>query len=67
MMFLPIQVYVLASSRKNHIEKNFNDIEYCKNCDHLIDYPESLVWTNIADRKYGTSRISLLNYLSEVK
>jgi len=53
--------------RKNHIEKNFNDIEYCKNCDHLIDYPESLVWTNIADRKYGTSRISLLNYLSEVK
>ena len=51
--------------RKNHIEKNFDEIDYCKNCDHLIEYPESLVWTNIEGRKYGTSRISLLNYLNK--
>ena len=50
--------------RKNHLEKNFDEVDYCKNCDHLIDYPDSLVWTNIPGRKYGTSRISLTNYLS---
>ena len=49
--------------RKKHLEKNFDEIDYCKNCDHLIEYPDSLVWTNIEGRKYGTSRISLLNYL----
>ena len=50
--------------RKKHIEKKFDEIDYCKNCDHLIEYPDSLVWTNIEGRKYGTSRISLLNYLN---
>ena len=50
--------------RKNHLEKNFDKVDYCKNCDHLIDFPDSLVWTNIPGRKYGTSRISLTNYLS---
>jgi hypothetical protein len=49
--------------RKNHLEKNFDEVDYCKNCDHLIEYPDSLVWTNIPGRKYGTSRISLTNYL----
>jgi MoaA/NifB/PqqE/SkfB family radical SAM enzyme len=49
--------------RKRHVEKKFDEIDYCKNCDHLIEYPDSLVWTNIEGREYGTSRISLLNYL----
>jgi MoaA/NifB/PqqE/SkfB family radical SAM enzyme len=49
--------------RKKHLEKKFDEIDYCKNCDHLIEYPESLVWTNIEGRTYGTSRISLLKYL----
>ena len=51
--------------RKNHINKDFDKVDYCKNCDHLIEYPESLVWTNIEGRTYGTSRISLLNYLEK--
>ena len=51
--------------RKDHVEKNFDKIDYCKNCDHLIDYPEALVWTNIEGREYGTSRISLVNYLNK--
>jgi uncharacterized Fe-S cluster-containing radical SAM superfamily protein len=49
--------------RKKHIEGKFNDLDYCKDCDHLIDVPESLVWTNIEGRKYGGSRISNINYL----
>jgi len=51
--------------RKNHLNKEFDKVDYCKNCDHLIEYPESLVWTNIEGRTYGTSRISLLNYLEK--
>ena len=50
--------------RKKHIEGKFDDIDFCKGCDHLIDVPESLVWTNIEDRVYGGSRISNINYLS---
>lgn len=50
--------------RKKHIEKNFDQIDYCKNCDHIYDVPESLAWTNIPGREYGTSRISLINYLN---
>ena len=43
--------------RKKHVDEKFDDIDYCKNCDHLIDVPESLVWTNIKKRKYGGSRV----------
>jgi MoaA/NifB/PqqE/SkfB family radical SAM enzyme len=50
--------------RKNHLNKNFDQVDYCKNCDHIYDVPESLVWTNIDDRTYGTSRVSLIDYLS---
>ena len=32
--------------RKAHKEKNFDDIDYCKNCDFLFDDPEVLVWSN---------------------
>ena len=32
--------------RKAHEEKNFDVIDYCKNCDFLYDDPEVLVWSN---------------------
>ena len=32
--------------RKAHEDKNFDDIEYCKNCDFLFSDPEVLVWSN---------------------
>ena len=32
--------------RKAHEEKDFDRIEYCKDCDFLYDDPEAIVWTN---------------------
>ena len=32
--------------RKSHEEKDFDRIDYCKNCDFLYDDPEAIVWTN---------------------
>jgi len=32
--------------RLAHENKNFDNIEYCKNCDFLYEDPEILVWTN---------------------
>jgi len=32
--------------RKAHKERDFDSIEYCKNCDFLYDDPEVLVWSN---------------------
>lgn len=43
--------------RLAHIEERFDDISYCRDCDQLYDFPESLVWTNIPDRKYGVSKM----------
>ena len=37
--------------RKAHNEKNFDKIEYCKNCDFLYEDPEAIVWTNDQDHK----------------
>ena len=42
--------------RTKHINKLFDKISYCKDCDQLYDVPESLVWTNIPNRKYGQSK-----------
>ena len=52
--------------RKLHLENKFDEIDYCKDCDHLISYPEALVWTNIPGRKYGESRISNISYNAEI-
>ena len=41
----------LAGEREAHESKNFDDIEYCKNCDFLYDDPEAIVWTNDKDHK----------------
>ena len=32
--------------RKAHESKQFDKIDYCKNCDFLYDDPEVLVWSN---------------------
>ena len=32
--------------REAHKSKDFDSIEYCKNCDFLYDDPEVLVWSN---------------------
>ena len=36
---------------KAHEEKNFDKIDYCKNCDFLYDDPEAIVWTNDKNHK----------------
>ena len=38
-----------------HREERFDDISYCKDCDQLYHVPDSLVWTNIENRKYYQS------------
>lgn len=43
--------------RTKHTEGKWNEISYCRGCDQLYDYPESLVWTNIENRLYGQSKI----------
>ena len=39
--------------RRVHKEKKFDELDYCKDCDFLLDEPESLVWTNDKDYKLG--------------
>lgn len=53
----------MQALRKAHLEERFDEVEYCRNCDQLLEVEESLVWTNIEGRTYGTSRVSLINYL----
>ena len=43
--------------RKKHDAGDFDSISYCKDCDQLYDVPESLVWTNIAGKAYGQSKV----------
>jgi hypothetical protein len=49
--------------RNVHLNEEFDAIDYCTDCDQLIETPEALVWTNIGDRSYGESRISNIDYL----
>ena len=39
--------------REAHKTKNFDSIDYCKNCDFLYSDPEVLVWSNDSDAKVG--------------
>ena len=39
--------------RKIHQEKKFDEIDYCKNCDFLIDDTEVLIWTNDLNTSVG--------------
>ena len=55
--------------RKAHQEKNFDDIDYCKNCDFLFDDPEVLVWSNDPSAKVnhmlGTEKNFILTNYSK--
>ena len=48
------------------LSNKFDEIDYCKGCDHLVSYPDALVWTNIPGRRYGESRISNISYNAEI-
>ena len=37
--------------RKAHEKKDFDSIDYCKNCDFLYDDPEVLIWSNDTSAK----------------
>jgi len=56
----------MQALRAAHLAGDFDAFEYCKGCDQLLDIQESLVWTNIEGRTYGTSRVSLISYLDSV-
>ena len=45
--------------RRAHSNGRFEDVSYCKDCDQLLDVPDALVWSNIPDRSYGQSKISM--------
>jgi uncharacterized Fe-S cluster-containing radical SAM superfamily protein len=42
--------------RLAHRDGRFDELSYCKNCDQLLDAPESLVWTDIPGKKYGQQK-----------
>jgi len=56
----------MQALRAAHLRGDFDSVDYCKNCDQLLEIEESLVWTNIEGRTYGTSRVSLVSYLDYV-
>jgi hypothetical protein len=43
--------------RDSHADGRWNEIDYCRGCDQLYDAPESLVWSNIENRKYNQSKV----------
>ena len=57
--------------RKAHDEKQFDKIDYCKDCDFLYDDPEILIWTNDKKAKVhhmlGTEDIFILTDYSQTK
>ena len=53
--------------REVHLRETFDEIDYCKNCDQLIDVEDALVWTNVPGRVYGESRISGISYVGAEK
>ena len=50
--------------REIHLNKKFDELDYCKDCDQLIHAEDILVWTNIRNRKMGESRISNIDYFN---
>lgn len=39
--------------RDAHASGQWNQIDYCKNCDQLYDYPESLIYSSVPNRTYN--------------
>ena len=57
----------MKNLRDAHLREAFEEIDYCKDCDQLIDAEETLVWTNIQERSYGESRVSGIEYVGSEK
>ncbi len=57
--------------RDAHKNKDFDKIDYCKNCDFLYDDPEAIVWTNDKNHKLynmlGTDEKFILTDFNENK
>ncbi len=53
----------MKALRAAHLRGDFDSVDYCRNCDQLLEVKEALVWTNIPGRTYGPSRVSGINYL----
>ena len=55
--------------RNAHTNKNFDSIEYCKDCDFLYEDPEVIVWTNDKSHKLynmlGTDKDFILTKFDE--
>lgn len=51
--------------RKNHSTENFDNIDYCKECDFLFDDPEVLIWTNDNNTKVGNIQGTNLNLFED--
>jgi len=52
--------------REAHKNKNFDKIDYCKDCDFLYDDPEVLIWSNDKDAKINHmlgTKFSLKDYM----
>jgi MoaA/NifB/PqqE/SkfB family radical SAM enzyme len=56
---------LMQSLRKAHIANSYEEFDYCKNCDQLLEVEEALVWTNVPNRKYGESRVSNMKLVSD--
>ena len=54
-----------------HATKNFDEIDYCKDCDFLYEDPEVMVWTNDKNAKInhmlGTKEDFILTNYSPAK
>ncbi len=48
--------------RRKHSDGVFDS--YCEHCDQLFDMPETLVWTNIAGKSYGQSKVLPFDFRS---
>lgn len=57
----------MRALREAHLNETFDEIDYCKDCDQLIEVEDALVWTNVPGRTYGQSRISGISYIGAEK
>ena len=56
---------LMQKLRRAHTENYYEEFDYCKNCDQLLEVEEALVWTNVPDRKYGESRVSNIKLIRD--
>ena len=52
---------------RKHVEGDFDSIDFCKNCDHLLDVPESLVGPILIEENMVGAEFHLLNMSVQLK